>query len=95
MAKVPEGGYQADQIIDDGTDKKKKVMDALNEFDKSYSKMMNQLQEAWTTNPGALGVAVGTMFSLRDSAQKLMAIPILEDESTGTYGPCFRYISSS
>ena len=51
MAKVPEGGYQADQIIDDGTDKKKKVMDALNEFDKSYSKMMNQLQEAWTTNP--------------------------------------------
>jgi Ferritin-like len=92
MAKVPPGGYKADQVREDVKDS---VSKALKDFDEAFTLMMNQLQEAWTTNPSALGAAVGTMFSLRAPAQQLMSIPILADGSTGNFGPCFRLILTS
>jgi hypothetical protein len=89
MAKVPPGGYQEDQVR---AEVRVEVIQALKDFDEKFTQMMNYLQEAWTKDPNALGNAVGSMFSLRESAQKLMSIPILADESSGNFGPCFRLV---
>jgi hypothetical protein len=89
MAKVPLGGYQEDQVR---AEVRAEVSKALKDFDEIFTQMMNHLQEAWTKDPSALGNAVGTMFSLREPAQKLMSIPILADGSSGNFGPCFRLV---
>ncbi len=88
MSKVPPGGYQKDQVP-------KHVAELLDKFDRNFTDMMNELQKAWTEDKTALGTAVGIMFSLGETAQQLMNIPILADGSTGNFGPCFRYLGST
>lgn len=86
MAEVPAGGYrQADVPAE--------VWALLDEFDRTYTEMLNQLQLAWYTTDAAegdqaLNDSVGTMFNLRTPAVELMKIPI--GQGPGTYGPCFR-----
>ncbi len=81
MAAIPKGGYQK-------ADVKPEVWALLEEFDSNYSTMLNQLQAAW--EGGSLDEAVGAMFSLKQSAVALMAIPI--PNGNGNYGPCFRLV---
>jgi hypothetical protein len=92
MAKVPLDGYQKERIR---IEVRNEVSQALDESDLIFTKMMNQLQEAWTNDPTAVGRAVGYMFSLQAPAQKLMSIPILADGSSGNFGPCFRLVATS
>lgn len=87
MAVVPIGGYkQADVTAE--------VWTLLEQFDTSFTTMVNQLQEAWSTSGDqgdeALSNAVGTMFELRGPAVALMQIPV--SPGVDTYGPCFRLI---
>ena len=90
MAKIPVGGYLEAGVR---AEVSKEVGDNLDKFDMIFTTMMNQLQEAWTTDKAALDRAVVTMFSLREPAQSLMKISISADGKSGTYGPCFRLVS--
>jgi Ferritin-like len=54
MAKVPLGGYKKEQIRAEVRDE---VGALLDEFDLKFTQMMNQLQEAWTSDPTAIGRA--------------------------------------
>lgn len=82
MAEVPEGGYQKEQVTDE-------VWQLLEQFNQSFTDMLDQLQEAWRTgNKTHLGAAVGSMLDLSEPAEALMQIA--RPEGGGNYGPCFR-----
>lgn len=85
MARVPKGGYKSTEIAED-------VASLLADFDRTYSRMLDELQAAWEGGGQAsLWKAVEQMFSLRTPARKLMEITI--PGTNKTYGPHFRYIS--
>ena len=85
MADIPAGGYQPDDVPDNT------VQTVLVEFDRIYTAVLDQLQEAWSTlNRGKLSDAVSTMFDLRGSAVELMQHTL--PNSSETYGPCFRLL---
>lgn len=82
MGAVPLGGYMQ-------ADVSPAVWSLLQEFDTSYTLMVNQLHAAWVSgNDDALSEAVTTMFSLRSPAVSLMKVQI--PGSVKSYGPCFR-----
>jgi hypothetical protein len=86
VARVPRGGYKSGEVTPD-------VAALLDDFDNTYSRMLDELQAAWEGGGQAsLWRAVEQMFSLRTPARKLMAITI--PDTNKTYGPHFRYISS-
>ncbi|MBS0205285.1 MAG: ferritin-like protein [Planctomycetes bacterium] len=84
MAKVPPGGYLQKNVSAE-------VWHYLDKFDRTYSKLLTLLQQAWTVGGQAYLIqAYDVMFDLEWSAKPLMAIPIPKGDG-GTYGPCWRY----
>lgn len=71
VAKAPEGGYPEVSLP----------------FDKLYSKLLWQLEEAWKTEAGNLSQAVSTMKALEEPALKIMKTPL--PDGTGNYCPSF------
>ncbi len=84
VAEIPEGGYQQ-------ADVSKEVWYYLDQFDTTYTILLNQLEAAWTTGGQApLLHAYETMFELERYAKPLMQIRTPYGGGQ-TYGPCFRY----
>jgi hypothetical protein len=57
-------------------------------FDETYKLLIGRLQTAWTGQPGSLGDAVGTMFTLTTNAQDIVTQPL--PGGSGNYGPDFK-----
>jgi rubrerythrin len=90
MAVVPLGGYKKEDVPDPT------VWNLIDQFDRSFTTMLKQLQRAWKNgSPADLGQAVGTMFSLSGPAISLMQKPLPQPDGGGNYGPCFRLIPGS
>ena len=87
MAEVPPGGYQKEDVEDE------QVWQKIEEFDRKYTLMLQQIEAAWDGDPNQLAIAVGTMFSLTPDATDLMAKEI-PSKPGQTYGPCFRLTST-
>lgn len=87
MTVVPSGGYDIRSVSDD-------VRHHLIQFDKTYTKLLEQLRAAWSlgTSQSALVCAYGTMFDLGDHARALMQIRTPYGGGA-TYGPCFRELA--
>ncbi len=84
VAPVPVGGYVAQGVSPS-------VSQLLEEFDRTFSEMVNQLQAAWETgSQQALYSAISLMSRLHEPALKLMQVPI--PDGAGTYAPCFRLV---
>ena len=87
----PEGYVDADL---GGLDAKtrKLVRTNLDEFDRIYTLLLDQLEGAWTRRGGqeSLIRAYETMFKLEDYAKPLMEVEI-PGKPGQTFGPCFRY----
>lgn len=84
VAQVPACGYRDDDVDSN-------ISKQLHAFDQEYSRMLDDLQNAWgAAGQADLWRAVGRMFSLRDCARALMETIIPGTERT--YGPCFRYV---
>ncbi len=84
MAPVPKGGYLQQDVSDT-------VWWHLDQFDKTYTRLLTLLQGTWTRGGQASFVhAIDTMFELEKYARPLMAMPI-PGQDGATYGPCFRY----
>lgn len=66
-----------------------RIRAAQNDFNHTYCALLNQLEQAFNGSPTMLGVATGTMYTLKDQAQKLMTMP--DGEGT-TAGPTFEYV---
>lgn len=80
MGRVPAGGWPNP---DSG------VQNSLRTFNADYTIILQDLERAWTEgDKSALSSAIGTMFSLRDTATTLMGIPL--PGGSGSYGPEFR-----
>ncbi|WP_328540333.1 ferritin-like domain-containing protein [Streptomyces sp. NBC_00344] len=80
MEVVPSGGWPSPAG---------RVQRLLREFDRKFTTMLNDLEDAWATgDPGALDSAVRAMRSLESPAISLMGIPT--PGGSGTYGPQFR-----
>ena len=90
MATIPKGGYLRENVPDDD------VWEDIENFDRTYSTMLIQIERAWTRSPeeggglSSLNNSIGTMFDLAPIAVRLMnkEIPGVSGE---TYGPCFRF----
>ncbi|HEX4428080.1 MAG TPA: hypothetical protein VHZ96_02290, partial [Frankiaceae bacterium] len=63
---------------------------AQNEFNKSYSDLLRLLDRSFNGSPDLLDEAIGSMFTLRSQAQKLMQMPSGDGRSTA--GPTFEYV---
>lgn len=63
---------------------------AQHEFNRTYCRLLQGLEEAFTGNPGQLGEAVGTMFAIRNQARSLMEQPTGDGRTTA--GPTFEYV---
>lgn len=63
---------------------------AQEEFNRTYSTLLENLQETLTGNPEKLGSAVKTMFAVRGLAQSLMQMPSGDGRTTA--GPTFEYV---
>ncbi len=84
MAPTPEGGYLQKDVSET-------VWWHLDEFDKTYTRLLELLQGTWTRGGQASFVhAIDTMFELEKYARPLMQMPI-PGQDGATYGPCFRY----
>lgn len=84
MAVVPPGGYLAAAVP-------AAVAELLQEFDQTYTTMLQQLHAAWQQGQiGKLNASVATMFSMTDLATALMQQEITPGGPT--YGPCFRLV---
>lgn len=59
-------------------------------FDRTYCKMLGQLEQAFNGNPAMLGISVGTMYALKGQAQSLTA---MQDGETLAAGPTFDYVA--
>ena len=88
MAEIPPGGYQREDVEDE------QIWQKIEDFDRKYTLMLQQIEAAWNGDANQLAIAVGTMFSLTPDAIELMAkeIPSQPGEN---YGPCFRLTSTS
>jgi hypothetical protein len=86
MAETPPGGYQAADVPTD-------VAQLLKQFDEGFTKMTDQLQDAWENGkPASLFGSIPTMMSLRAPAVALMQKSI--SPGKGNYGPCFRLVAA-
>lgn len=82
VALVPEGGYTQAQVAPE-------VWAQLDAFDNAFTAMMHALHDAWATpSSDRLDDAIGTMFTLTESARELVKTTI--PGTTITYAPCFR-----
>lgn len=91
MATIPENGYQRDDVPSDD------VWGKITKFDKTYSKMLLEIERAWTHSEAegggtsSLDNAVReTMFELTDDALEILREKI-PNGSGERYGPCFRF----
>lgn len=88
IARVPEGGYTEENVSPE-------VWYLIHEFDKTYTELVQLLQDAWAINgrgQAALVNAIEVMFKLEKYALPLMKIPIPNDKTGAAYGPCFRIL---
>jgi len=88
IARIPEGGYQESEVAPE-------VWYLLTEFDKSYTNVVQLLEEAWAIDgrgQAALVNAIEAMFKLEKHAIPLVKTPIPNNEQELHYGPCFRII---
>lgn len=84
MAETPPGGYLPGEVPAD-------VALLLQQFDEGFTKMANQLQDAWENGKQtSLVASAGTMRSLRPIALNLVQKNIAPGK--GNYGPCFRLV---
>lgn len=82
MAEIPFGGYKREEVKDE-------VWQLLERFDRGFTEMLNQLQEAWrAADDASLDEAISSMRGLRGPAVALMQIQ--RSSGGGNYGPCFR-----
>jgi hypothetical protein len=85
VAPVPAGGYARSQVPPD-------VWTLLEQFDRTFTSMLNELQTAWATSAtDSLEAAVNRMFALRRPAVDLMKVQIAATATN--YGPCFRLLT--
>ena len=63
---------------------------AQEEFNRSYCLLLQTLEQAFNGAPQILGSAIGTMYTLKAQAQKLMQIPT--EDGLATAGPTFEYV---
>jgi len=87
VARIPEGGYQQQDVDSE-------VWYLISEFDNTYSKLVQLLEEAWSIGgrgQAALINAIEVMFKLEKYALPLMQKEIPNGNGY-TYGPCFRII---
>lgn len=76
---IPPGGYH---------DAPSDVRQKLDNFNQAFTKMLTQLDAGWS-GPGGIGAAVGTMTTLNDLSDEVMALIL----PNGTkYGPEFRLV---
>jgi hypothetical protein len=81
MAPVPPGGWANPPA---------EVATLLEEFDATYTSLLDNLQRAWETgDPDVLSAAVSDMRFLRDPALQVLEVPL--PDGAGNYGPQFRY----
>jgi hypothetical protein len=66
------------------------IRTAQEAFNKTYCKMLQQLEQAFNGNPAMLGISVGTMYAIKGQAQSLMA---LQDDDALAAGPTFDYVA--
>lgn len=78
MTPVPPGGYTSGPS-------------EVGDCDKSFTLMLQQLDQAWAGVSGALDQAVGSMFNLRTKAIGLLKKQVSRPEG-GIYGPQFRKV---
>jgi hypothetical protein len=84
-AKLPKGGYDRDRVTG-------AIEHLLNQFDRRFTAMVNELQATWDTgDQAALWRAVEAMFEMQESALALMRTP--RYDGTGNYVPRWRYLS--
>jgi rubrerythrin len=68
-----------------------RIRSAQNEFNLTYCRILQRLEQSFDGNPEMLQPAVGAMFRLKGQANALMQIPT-EDGRT-TAGPSFEYVA--
>ena len=85
VGEVPPGGYQQNKVPADTWEK-------MTEFDLAYTKMLKQLDIAWSTGSHtALNIAIASMMAdLPRLAIEIMQVPIKGQPFN--YGPCFRFV---
>jgi hypothetical protein len=82
MAEIPPGGYKREDVSEE-------VWQLIEQVDQRYTRMLDDLQEAWKNGAiSRLMASVSKMFTLQEPSQSLMQIPI--PSGGGNYGPCFR-----
>jgi len=64
---------------------------AQEEFNRSYCRLLQFLEQAFTGSPRTLEKAIGTMYSLKSQAQALMQMQI--NDGFATAGPTFEYVA--
>jgi hypothetical protein len=92
MAKVSTDGYLKEKV-------NAEIGENLEKFDRGFTQMMNQPQEAWTpdsetgkASPAALNKLIDTVRTLREFAKILINTPVVDKDTSGNYGPCFRIV---
>src|SRR5215467_1653154 len=85
MADIPAGGYQQADVPDLAT------WELITRFDKQYSDLLRELQNAWTHgDDGLLEGAIAMMGPLQRTGKNLVVKP--KPDGRGNYGPCFRFV---
>jgi photosystem II stability/assembly factor-like uncharacterized protein len=85
MADIPDGGYKLADVPDPTT------WDLIVRFDQEYSKMLRNLQDAWTHGETReIWMAVTAMLSMSKIGNTLVQTP--RPDGNGNYGPCFRFV---
>lgn len=89
---VPPGGYNDGDLGKIKDPKvRRDVSYNLRQFDRTYTRLLDQLQGAWTLGGQASLIrAYETMFELERYAKPLMDVKI-PGKGEATFGPCFRY----
>jgi Ferritin-like len=70
------------------------VGERIRQFAYSYSSLLNTLHSAFNGEPGKIDVALGLMYELRVTSERLMTTP-LPGSKTATVGPSFEYVTTS
>lgn len=80
MGRVPAGGWPNPSPA---------VRSLLQKFNADYTSILQNLEKAWGEgDPNALNNSIGTMFSLKSTADRLLMSPL--PGGNGSYGPEFR-----
>lgn len=66
----------------------------IRQFAYSYSSLLNALHRAFNGEPGQIDVAIGLMYELKVTSERLMTTPIPGAQSM-TVGPSFEYVTTS